>query len=89
VGGRRPEPFFAMLEAQGLQVQRLPLPDHARFDPLPWPADAQDVVVTEKDAVKLHAACCGGARVWVATLDFDVPTDFARQLLLQLEAPAP
>jgi tetraacyldisaccharide 4'-kinase len=88
-GLARPEPFFAMLEAQGLQVQRLPLPDHARFDPLPWPADAQDVVVTEKDAVKLHAACCGGARVWVATLDFDVPTDFARQLLQQLAAPAP
>jgi tetraacyldisaccharide 4'-kinase len=78
-----------MLEARGLQVRRLPLPDHASFDALPWPADAQDVVVTEKDAVKLHPARCGGARVWVATLDFDVPTDFARQLLLQLAAPAP
>lgn len=88
-GLARPEPFFAMLEARGLQVRRLPLPDHASFDALPWPADAQDVVVTEKDAVKLHPARCGGARVWVATLDFDVPTDFARQLLLQLAAPAP
>ena len=88
-GLARPEPFFAMLEARGLQVQRLPLPDHARFDPLPWPADAQDVVVTEKDAVKLSPARCAGTRVWVATLDFDVPTDFARQLLQQLAAPAP
>jgi tetraacyldisaccharide 4'-kinase len=88
-GLARPEPFFAMLEAQGMQVLRLPLPDHASFDPLPWPAGTQDVIVTEKDAVKLHPARCGTARVWVATLDFDVPTDFARQLLQQLEAPAP
>jgi tetraacyldisaccharide 4'-kinase len=88
-GLARPEPFFAMLEAQGLQLMRLPLPDHARFDPLPWPDDALDVVVTEKDAVKLHPARCGTTRIWVATLDFDVPTDFAHQLLQQLEAPAP
>ncbi|HYE71207.1 MAG TPA: tetraacyldisaccharide 4'-kinase [Aquabacterium sp.] len=88
-GLARPEPFFAMLEAQGLQLHRLPLPDHAGFDPLPWPADAQDVVVTEKDAVKLRAADCGATRIWVATLDFDVPTDFARQLLQQLPAPSP
>jgi tetraacyldisaccharide 4'-kinase len=88
-GLARPEPFFAMLEAQGLQLRRLALPDHASFDPLPWPADAQDVVVTEKDAVKLRPSYLGGARVWVATLDFDVPTDFARRLLQQLDAPAP
>jgi tetraacyldisaccharide 4'-kinase len=88
-GLARPEPFFTMLEAHGLQLQRLPLPDHASFDPLPWPAGAQDVVVTEKDAVKLDPARCGATRVWVATLDFDVPTDFARRLLQQLEAPAP
>ena len=88
-GLARPEPFFTMLEAQGLQLHRLPLPDHASFSPLPWPADARDVVVTEKDAVKLQPGHCGGARVWVATLDFDVPTDFARQVLQQLDAPAP
>jgi tetraacyldisaccharide 4'-kinase len=88
-GLARPEPFFAMLEARGLQLHRLPLPDHASFTPLPWPAEAQDVVVTEKDAVKLRPGHCGGARVWVATLDFDVPTDFARQVLQQLDAPAP
>lgn len=88
-GLARPEPFFAMLESHGLQLRRLPLPDHAPFTPLPWPADAEDVVVTEKDAVKLQPGRCGNARVWVATLDFDVPTDFARQLLLQLDAPAP
>ena len=88
-GLARPEPFFAMLEAQGLQVRRLPLPDHDPLDTLPWPADAGDVIVTEKDAVKLAPARCAATRVWVATLDFDVPTDFARQLLQQLNAPAP
>lgn len=88
-GLARPEPFFAMLEARGLRIRRLPLPDHAAFDPVPWPADARDVVVTEKDAVKLRPRACGATRVWVATLDFDVPTDFARQLLQQLQAPAP
>jgi tetraacyldisaccharide 4'-kinase len=88
-GLARPEPFFAMLEALGLALHRLPLPDHDRFDRLPWPADADDVIVTEKDAVKLPPDCAGSTRVWVATLDFDVPIEFTRQLLRHLPAPAP
>jgi tetraacyldisaccharide 4'-kinase len=70
-GLARPEPFFAMLEAQGLTILRLPLPDHARFDPLPWPPGTADVVLTEKDAVKLPPHRVVGTRVWVARLDFD------------------
>ena len=66
----RPEPFFAMLEAQGLQIERLPLPDHAALSPPPWPAGTKEVVVTEKDAVKLRPGRTGGAQVWVAALDF-------------------
>jgi tetraacyldisaccharide 4'-kinase len=69
-GLAQPERFFGMLEAAGLLVQRLPLPDHHDFAALPWPDDAIDVVVTEKDAVKLLPAHTGRARVWVATLDF-------------------
>ena len=72
-GLARPEPFFRMLEAQGLQITRLPLADHHRFSPLPWPADTADVVLTEKDAVKLlpaSFAAPGATRVWVARLDF-------------------
>ena len=72
-GLARPEPFFRMLEAQGLQISRLPLPDHHRFSPLPWPAATAEVVVTEKDAVKLLPAwfaAPGATRVWVARLDF-------------------
>ena len=84
-GLARPEAFFSMLEQLGLQIERLPLPDHARFEPLPWPADTADVVVTEKDAVKLGVAAPPApavppptapsprqaTRIWVATLDFE------------------
>ena len=31
----------------------LPLADHATFERLPWPPGAHEVIVTEKDAVKL------------------------------------
>ena len=79
-GLARPEPFFAMLEACGLQIQRLPLSDHHRFDPLPWPAGTPDVIVTEKDAVKLLPKRVGSARVWVARLDFQPEPAFADAL---------
>ena len=87
-GLARPEAFFAMLEAQGLQIDRLPLADHQAFDPLPWPAGTPEVVVTEKDAVKLppggHADTTPGGHadttVWVATLDFQPEPAFAEAL---------
>jgi tetraacyldisaccharide 4'-kinase len=69
-GLARPEAFFKMLEAQGLRITRLPLSDHHGFDSLPWPAGTADVIVTEKDAVKLPPDSVGATRVWVATLDF-------------------
>ncbi len=81
-GLARPEPFFLMLEAQGLQIDRLPLTDHHGFDPLPWPAGTPDVIVTEKDAVKLPPAAAGATRVWVATLDFQPEPGFAEALRL-------
>ncbi len=79
-GLARPEPFFAMLEAHGLQIDRLPLADHHRFAPLPWPDGTADVIVTEKDAVKLPPASVGGVRVWVATLDFQPEPAFDKAL---------
>ncbi len=79
-GLARPEPFFAMLEAQGLLIDRLPLADHQAFDPLPWPAGTADVVVTEKDAVKLPPGRAGSTRVWVARLDFETEPAFADAL---------
>jgi len=86
-----PERFFTMLEAEGLAIARLPLPDHAALTTLPWPADTPDVVVTEKDAVKLAATPDTPAptrtRVWVATLDFGLPDALADALRGALPAP--
>ncbi len=88
-GLARPERFFDMLRAAGLQVTPLPLPDHHDFATRPWPADAADVVVTEKDAVKLQPAAAGATRVWVATLDFALPATFNAELLALLPARRP
>ena len=79
-----PERFFSMLEDAGLEIDRLPLPDHARFDALPWPASTPEVVVTEKDAVKIDPARLGKTMVWVVGLDFRLPTDFVQAVLQRL-----
>ena len=83
-----PERFFAMLEAEGLTIARLPLADHATFDTLPWPTDSADVIVTEKDAVKLAHRSLGRTRVWVVTLDFGLPDALAHALRDALPARA-
>ena len=59
-------------------------PDHHAFSTLPWPADTADVIVTEKDAVKLDPRRIGATRVWVAPLDFDIDADFEVALLALL-----
>lgn len=73
-GIAQPRRFFELLRNAGLDVQERALPDHAAFDTLPWPADTRDVIVTEKDAVKLPVDRVRrerpGTRVWVAPLDF-------------------
>ena len=76
-----PQRFFSMLQQHGLTIEPIALPDHASFDPLPWPANAAVVVVTEKDAVKLKPEAMGSTRVWVATLDFDLSPAFANELM--------
>jgi tetraacyldisaccharide 4'-kinase len=88
-GMAQPERFFRMLEAAGLAVQRLPLPDHHDYATLPWPASTPDVVVTEKDAVKLAPDAAGATRVWVAPLDFEPGAAFERALLDLLPTPTP
>lgn len=75
-GLARPEPFFAMLRAQGLQIEPLALSDHHPMQPPPWPPDTADVVVTEKDAVKLPPGGTGASRVWVVPLDFQIEPGF-------------
>jgi tetraacyldisaccharide 4'-kinase len=91
-GMAQPQRFFDMLHAAGLQkLKPLPLPDHFDFAALPWPADALDVIVTEKDAVKLQPERMGITqipRVWVAPLNFALhPASSAA--LLALLAPRP
>lgn len=83
-----PEKFFAMLEAAGCHLDRLPQPDHAPFRPLPWPAGTPDVLVTEKDAVKLPPGGMGDTRVWVVALDFQLPNAFTQALDQMLPQPA-
>ncbi|MEO8153048.1 MAG: tetraacyldisaccharide 4'-kinase [Rhizobacter sp.] len=80
-GLARPQRFFDMLRAQGLSISELALPDHHDFAALPWPHDTADVVVTEKDAVKLQPNAVGATRVWVATLDFEFSSAFISELM--------
>lgn len=86
-GVARPNRFFEMLRQHGLQISPLPLPDHHGFATLPWPAGTADVVLTEKDAVKLDPARVGATRVWVAALDFALPAAFEAELMSLLPAP--
>jgi tetraacyldisaccharide 4'-kinase len=80
-GMAAPQRFFSMLRDAGLTIESLPLPDHHDFATLPWPADAADVVLTEKDAVKLPQRRHTATRVWVVTLDFELPEDFTQAVL--------
>lgn len=88
-----PERFFAALEAAGLRIERLALADHHVYGPTPpWPADAPEIVTTEKDAVKLaHLAARqalpgaqAGPAIWVVGLDLALPADFVAALLARL-----
>lgn len=83
-----PQRFFSMLRERGLHIRTLPLPDHFDFATLPWDADEADVVVTEKDAVKLPRVLRGDTRVWVATLDCVLPDELVTAVLSQLPAPS-
>jgi tetraacyldisaccharide 4'-kinase len=69
-GVARPGRFFDMLRAHGLAIDPVALPDHDAYATLPWPAGTPDVIVTEKDAVKLAPERVAPTRVWVAALDF-------------------
>lgn len=91
-GIAQPQRFFDLLAAAGVRVGTLALADHERYDWLPWPAAARDVIVTEKDAVKLRperiAAECPGLQIWVAPLDFRPEARFWLRLDAALDAVA-
>jgi tetraacyldisaccharide 4'-kinase len=91
-GTATPERFFAMLRDEGLSlVMTQPLPDHDPFDTLPWPPGTSDVVITEKDAVKLPMDRAmrelGATRVWVVPLDLEPEEAFAAALERHLPHP--
>jgi tetraacyldisaccharide 4'-kinase len=85
-----PEKFFGMLEAMGLQIQRLPLPDHFDYAQLPWPAGGLDVITTEKDAIKIAPGRLQQTRLWVVPLDLWLPVGLMDELsgLLHLSPPS-
>ena len=82
-----PKRFFGMLDALGLGFRALPLPDHCAYAELPWPADTADVIVTEKDAIKLSPTGVGATRVWVAPLNFRLDAAFVAALADLLPSP--
>jgi tetraacyldisaccharide 4'-kinase len=79
-----PQKFFAMLQAAGLNIKRLPLPDHFDYATLPWPSATAEVVCTEKDAVKIDAGRLGHTRLWVLPLDLRLPDTLVADLLTLL-----
>ncbi len=83
-GIANPERFFGMLGQFGLTCRTLPLPDHCPYIKLPWPDSEVDVVVTEKDAVKIDPQRTGSTRVWVAALDFRTSPEFDSALMALL-----
>ena len=89
-GMAQPARFFDMLEACGLEItERHALPDHFDFATRPWRSDDGDVLVTEKDAVKLRPAPGSkpsGPRIWVVTLDFRPEHAFEQALHARLTA---
>lgn len=80
-GVAAPQRFFGMLRAAGLDFDTLALPDHHDFAGTPWPSGTADVLVTEKDAVKLAPEARGATRIWVVPLDFQLPPDFQAAVL--------
>ncbi|MBT9495167.1 MAG: tetraacyldisaccharide 4'-kinase [Paucibacter sp.] len=88
-GMAHPQRFFDMLVAAGLHIRPLPLADHFDFTELPWlgkaEADVEDVLLTEKDAVKLQPQRCQDKRIWVVALDFKPEQAFQQAVQDRLE----
>jgi tetraacyldisaccharide 4'-kinase len=88
-GLARPQRFFTMLRAQGIDSIDIAPGDHHDYIALPWPPTSSDVVITEKDAVKLPPSRRVGTRVWVAALDFTLDPAFAAAIFALLPPPRP
>ena len=84
-----PERFFDTLAGQGIAVdRRLSFPDHHAFVPGDIPADADAVIVTSKDAVKLARAlhdAAQRARLWVLPVQATLAPDLCEWILARLK----
>jgi len=79
-----PHRFFATLQQQGVILQRsIALPDHHPLAESDLPADADAVIVTAKDAVKLQ--CVNHARLWVLPVMARLEPDLAAWILSRLK----
>ena len=80
-----PKRFFDLLRAQGMQVIEHAWPDHALIDPgkLKF-GDDFDILMTEKDAVKLGTKI--GDRYWYVPVDLDMDPISAGPWLEQIES---
>ncbi|NEV63504.1 tetraacyldisaccharide 4'-kinase [Thiorhodococcus minor] len=78
-----PERFFALLEGQGLQIERRPFPDHHRYsrpDVAAW--GDRIVVMTEKDAVK--CAAFASPHHWYLPVEAHLDAAFEAQFVSKL-----
>ena len=75
-----PRRFFALLERHGLDVKAHPLPDHAAPEPEVIAACTDgEVLMTEKDAVKLQPSAAPGA--WYVPVDLEIEEAGRRRLV--------
>lgn len=83
----RPQRFFNSLEKQGFSLNQTHiLPDHQAIRPQDWPR-ADYVLITEKDAVKLHQQNVP-QNVWVLPIKTDIQPDLAQAVLAKLNIQA-
>lgn len=79
-----PERFFQTVKQMGIQVERtLAFPDHHFFSASDLPSDADVVLVTTKDAVKLQAFNHG--KLWVLPVYAELTPDLASWIIGQLK----
>ncbi len=88
-GVARPQRFFSMLRSAGLDITEQSLPDHFDFRSLPWPAETSELLMTEKDAIKIEPSRLPNCTAWVLPLDLQLDPTVADTLRQLLPFPAP
>jgi tetraacyldisaccharide 4'-kinase len=87
-----PQKFFDVLEASGLKVNPMPLPDHFDFQENPFKnIVASSILITEKDAVKCSqlAEYQQDERIWVVPISVKLPQEFVTLMVDVLHRPQP